>query len=408
LQPNPSPYPNPSPTPNPIPTPTPTPGPSQTIQAAYISGVGIGGFKNLIDNNILPQEAPFNVLILAFLYPLSTVIDKNTQNYYPQTADTVSTFTLAYENGFASSTLPSYYFDNEALAWMLAFQKVVKNGVQNRVLFSVGGAAVSNGGSTHKMPNPYPLWAGHESMVAGGIATFIKNFQAYKGTPGNPDDTGNQGFLFDGIDIDFEDTQALHSNGSYKGQDMLIKLTQALRQEMVNFSTITPAANGNVFNFISHAPQAPYMSYLGSEEFGAAATYYPIINAVGNIIDLYNIQFYSNLNWTGAGPMTTLNPPNVPFPIANTLWGLINGQMSGGQSGNLTLTPVPISKIAIGACAGLEPDVTPDNIVDQFGGDSVVPNHKQFSLMFWTQPPAKEPTFSIGAYVGGLVQAFYA
>jgi hypothetical protein len=415
--PNPSPVPvpnpgsQPSPTPSPVPVPAAVPRPAgppsvapYVKQAAYISGVA--GVKNLIAN-ITPQEAKFNVLILSFLYPLSTVYENpSTKTFYPQNVTNASTFTLAWENGFASSALPSYYLDNASLAWLLQFQAVVNNGVQNRVLFSVGGASYSNG--ANGIQNPYPLWVGNENQVATGIVTFIRNFQAYTGTPGKPDDTGNHGFLFDGIDIDFEDTNALKSGGAYNGQTMLNNLTTALRIAMNNFQPLaTPAVNGNLFNFISHAPQANYMSYLGSAEYGAAAAYYPVINAVGNLIDLYNIQFYNNPNWTGSGPLNTSANITVPFPIANTLWGLVTGKTSGSQSGNQTLTKVPIAKIAIGAAAGAQPDVTPSNIVNQYGNDSVAP-HRQFSLMFWTQAPPDIPNFSIAQYVGDLVTAFYA
>jgi chitinase len=337
-----------------------------------------------------PTAAKFNVIILSFLYPMSMVelSPGPPKTYYPQTVANASTFTLAYENGYAGVPLPAYSYTSTLLAWLMKYQSIKKNGVQNKVLFSVGGAAYSGG----SYPNPYPLWAGNESAVAQGIVTFIEGFQK-----------ANQSFLFDGIDIDFEDTAALMGNSTYNAQSMLTALTQQLRQKMNTFNRGSPV-NNNQFNFISHAPQVGYMSYLGSY---AVAVYYPVITAAGDDIDLYNIQFYNNPQWTGSGPLS--KSPVVPFPIANTLWGLITGQTSSAASGSQTVPPVPISKLAIGIQYGVpigtpmgSAQVLPSNIVDLFGGDSVAP-HRQFSLMFWTQGASP-----ISTYVNDLVTAFYA
>ena len=92
----------------------------------------------------------------------------------------------------------------------------------------------------------HPCFRGGGSVAgAAGIITFIRNFQAYAGSTVLPGDTGNQSFLFDGIDIDYEDTAALDTNSltpstlPYDGQNLLINLTTELRKAYEQF----PASN---------------------------------------------------------------------------------------------------------------------------------------------------------------------
>lgn len=83
--------------------------------------------------------------------------------------------------------------------------------------------------------------------------------------------------LFDGVDIDWEDTPAFQS-GDGKGENWLIALTQTLRAKL------------NPGLIITHAPQGPYFAGAAVYPMGG---YLAVHQAVGDIIDFYNIQFYN-------------------------------------------------------------------------------------------------------------------
>ncbi len=80
----------------------------------------------------------------------------------------------------------------------------------------------------------------------------------------------------DGVDIDWEDNAAMEAG---KGEDWLIKFTTRLREGLPN-------------HIITHAPQGPYFK----KEFYKNGAYITIHQAVGNMINFYNIQFYNQGN----------------------------------------------------------------------------------------------------------------
>ena len=89
---------------------------------------------------------------------------------------------------------------------------------------------------------------------------------------------------FDGVDIDFEDSDALAPGGPYDGIGFLSALTSGLA-----FNLPPPY-------IISHAPQTPYWDpnyYLWASQV-TVAPYLQIWQRVGNQIAWFNNQFYSN------------------------------------------------------------------------------------------------------------------
>ena len=88
----------------------------------------------------------------------------------------------------------------------------------------------------------------------------------------------------DGVDIDWEDTAAFQSG---TGEAWLITFTTTLRQ-------LLPSA------IITHAPQAPY---FGGTALYPKNAYLAVDQAVGSMIQFYNIQFYNQ----GSTPYNTAN-----------------------------------------------------------------------------------------------------
>ena len=80
--------------------------------------------------------------------------------------------------------------------------------------------------------------------------------------------------LFDGVDIDWEDTPAFQKG---VGEDWLITLTKTLR------NNLGPDA------IITHAPQGPYFS----KGLYPKDAYLTVEQQVGSMIDFYNVQFYN-------------------------------------------------------------------------------------------------------------------
>lgn len=124
--------------------------------------------------------------------------------------------------------------------------------------------------------------------------------------------------LFDGVDIDWEDSAAFEK-GDGSGEQWLITLTQTLR------------ANLNPGLIITHAPQAPYFTNdTGKYPKGA---YRAVHQAVGNIIDFYNIQFYNQ---------------NGMYSTGDTLFNVSGGWAPQTSVKEMIAAGVAASKIIIG------------------------------------------------------------
>ena len=121
--------------------------------------------------------------------------------------------------------------------------------------------------------------------------------------------------LFDGVDIDWEDTGAFQRG---TGEDWLITLTKTLR------------ANLPADAIITHAPQAPYFS----KGLYPKNAYLTIEKTIGDMIDFYNVQFYNQ----GVGIYD--NP--------QSLFNVSGGWCPGSSINEMITAGIPSSKIILG------------------------------------------------------------
>jgi chitinase len=123
--------------------------------------------------------------------------------------------------------------------------------------------------------------------------------------------------MYDGVDIDWEDTKSF-SSGDSSGENWLITLTTVLRNNLHAGAIIT------------HAPQAPYFG-VGLYPKGA---YLTVEKTVGAYIDFYNVQFYNQ----GKGLYET----------AQNLFNASTGWCPGTSVNEIIAAGVPASKIVLG------------------------------------------------------------
>ncbi|OCB91529.1 glycoside hydrolase [Sanghuangporus baumii] len=113
-------------------------------------------------------------------------------------------------------------------------------------------------------------------------------------------------FDLDGIDVDYEDFNAINA-GDGKAEAWLTTFTQQLRNQLPQGDFI-----------LTHAPVAPWFS---PNKFGGGA-YLTVNENVGGLIDWYNVQFYNqgtNEYTTCAGLLTSSSstwPESALFQIA--------------------------------------------------------------------------------------------
>jgi chitinase len=129
-----------------------------------------------------------------------------------------------------------------------------------RVLISLGGASFPSAAYAH--------YAKDVNALAGQIV-----------------DDWVAKYRFDGVDIDFEDSEAFYdpTTAGYSGTAFLIGLTRALASQLPPNQRI-----------ITHAPQSPYWD---PKWRNAGAPYHEIWNAVGADIRWVNNQFYNNQHY---------------------------------------------------------------------------------------------------------------
>jgi chitinase len=129
------------------------------------------------------------------------------------------------------------------------------------VLISVGG----------EVNNTNPQWTGWTSAIyqtySGTVSALVQQIASWVESIGA-----------DGVDIDFEDSNAFTGKAGYDGIAFLSALTSGLAQALPPGSIIT------------HAPQTPYWDK--NSEYKAA--YDQVHSQVGNSIAWYNNQFYNN------------------------------------------------------------------------------------------------------------------
>lgn len=151
-----------------------------------------------------------------------------------------------------------------------------------RVLISFGGGDMQL--------DDYTGLVGREESLADAIAAFVSVHG------------------FDGVDIDFEVSEALHSRrrpGVFDGRRFLIDLTAALRKRL-------PAEA-----LISHAPQAPYL-----DPAWHGGPYLDVLHAVGDAIDWVMVQYYNNPDYEL--PVAGKIVGRSPRPFATSYAGIVN------------------------------------------------------------------------------------
>ena len=132
---------------------------------------------------------------------------------------------------------------------------------EKNVLISVGGA----------VNNTNPKWKSWTSAkyktYSDNVSALVEQIASCVGSIGA-----------DGVDIDFEDSDAFTGKAGYDGITFLCELTSGLYQALPSGSIIT------------HAPQTPYWDKNSLYK----AAYYSLHSQVGNSIAWYNNQFYNN------------------------------------------------------------------------------------------------------------------
>lgn len=127
------------------------------------------------------------------------------------------------------------------------------------VLLSFGGAVGADGN-----PVDYSVFADDPSSLASQLSDQVVQYG------------------FDGIDLDYEDTEALEGSGSYDGVTFITDLTNDLAAAL-------PSSN----NIITHAPQVPYLAYPGSVCDSTGNPYLQVLANCGSNISWLNMQFYN-------------------------------------------------------------------------------------------------------------------
>ncbi|WP_068315076.1 glycoside hydrolase family 18 protein [Polycladidibacter hongkongensis] len=163
-----------------------------------------------------------------------------------------------------------------------------KEGGKRKVLVALGGATLAS--------DTWANCAQNVEEVAQCLADFVKQNN------------------FDGIDIDWEDTEAFtSSNPKYDAVTFLVDLSKALRKNL-------PAGQ----YLITHAPQPPYLSPSWPDQSTSKtkpAPYSDILKSAGDAIDYLNIQYYNNPGDVGStGPEQAHKcagvGPESPFPTS--------------------------------------------------------------------------------------------
>ena len=111
---------------------------------------------------------------------------------------------------------------------------------------------------------------------------------------------------FDGVDIDFEVSAALHRDrppGLFDGRRFLVNLTRALRARLPDGA------------LLSHAPQAPYL-----DPGWHGGPYLDVIRETGDAIDWITVQYYNNPDYEA--PVATRIVGVAPTPVATSYSGL--------------------------------------------------------------------------------------
>ena len=189
--------------------------------------------------------------------------------------------------------------------------------VGNRIHISFGGGTMTS--------EAYAGLTSFESTIANSIADFVIKYD------------------LDGIDIDFEDTQAFMNSATYNGVDLLVKLTSELRK-------LLPSGKFS----ITHAPQPPYLVPNNGMD-----GYVDVMKNVGDQIDWLNVQFYNNPPWSSNpaeiiravqqfGQLTNLSPYQIMVGLPVTTHDAATGYIPVNEVISDIIDPLNNMKILEG------------------------------------------------------------
>lgn len=184
------------------------------------------------------------------IYTLRTNVDLTDLASSPFT-HVIASFLLPESDGSvsASDELQNFLSDPSLLSDIQGAGKIV--------LVSLGGQNVPDGG--------WEALASDTDSAASAIWSFVE-------------ENG-----FDGVDFDFEDTDAFESpNASYNPVTFLADVSIAVKK-----------AAGDSSCIVTHAPQPPYL-YPGQYTSWSDGAYQEIFETAGDSIDWLNIQYYNN------------------------------------------------------------------------------------------------------------------
>ena len=223
----------------------------ETEQVPGIPDPPTGGALPWLDT---VQKLPYTDVIIGFLVP-----------------DPTNTYLIGDNSDIWG---PDNNINGQPLMQLQRYIQLIRQ--KQNVLLSVGGMVQPNGTSRAWTSQLYQSWFGGEEVLAQQIAAWVTNLGA------------------SGVDIDYEDDQALQAGGTYSGITFLQRLTTFLVKYL--------PASGNI---ITHAPPSPFWDT--NPTLGYNGAYLQVHQSVGQYIAWYNTQFYGNGNYDG----TTTNKFNL-------------------------------------------------------------------------------------------------
>src|SRR5215475_13457209 len=185
---------------------------------------------------------------------------------------------LPYTDVIVANLQPRSANDLTLIGWGNAFDDQLQNNIRllqragKNVLISFGGAV--NTGRGFLTTAAYKAYAGNVPELVNQIVTIVK------------------GSLFNGVDIDYEDSAGFGDNAAYDGVGFLSALTIGL------FKQLPPS-----HNIITHAPAVPYWDSHSMYARGGIAPYYQVWLNAHTVIWWFNNQFYDNPDWDGTAAL---------------------------------------------------------------------------------------------------------
>src|SRR5215831_7420986 len=228
---------------------------------------------------------------------------------------------LPYTDVIVANLQPTSPNNLTLIGWGNAFDDQLQNNIRllqragKNVLISFGGALNKKSGLSTAA---YKSYASNVPELVNQIVTIVK------------------GSLFNGVDIDYEDSAGFGNNAAYDGVEFLSELTIGL------FNQLPPG-----HNIITHAPAVPYWDSHSMYARGGIAPYYQVwLNARSNIA-WFNNQFYDNPAWDATAALKVEKYQAIAGltgPQTQLLGALVGNP--GGEDGYITLGDLQNNVIA--------------------------------------------------------------